>query len=738
MALNEFDCENSHHGNGSDTNKNTNTNDSLDRRVQIKRQQRQPPQQEREEREDDYEKEEGDEFPAVTPVLESQSESESQLHSPRSAPVAISNVPSLICAFAASATTGGTSYAFGFYAAALKHNLHLTQSQLNSISTAFFVAGMFSWIPGLFSDRFGTKFALSLGGCTGAASLLLYWAVAREALFVPREFLVFVLSSLGVITFLSCASVTGAVFKIIVSATGPGTKGSAVGVAKGYVGLGAGLYSCIFQSFRYPGESDLDFLPMAAFFFITCATIPALILLPSKQSLETTTGTGTSIYQDDCTGRHIHTLYGSLISMAVVIIGSSMLSLYETETPHNGAVGATLGDDLTEFIVNDIANNAKEQAPSNYAMGFLLAAIWLGPIAVLQFLPRKRIPVPPVDGAMAIPNEDVDEINGSTGSNVALEEDRSVRRRRSGGRQDDCKVSKSANAEVPSIQGTKLLSKSTMPEEKRGLLARSEMPEFAEEGLPREAIDDADDSILVRLNDTEFDPGMNMVQMLQTPTAWLMLWTTTILVGAGTVETNNMGQMVESLGFEAQVTSASLAFFSVSQAAARVFTGSLSESALNWKTRSCCIDNGLPRPFFLLAASLVGFVAHVILGFASSETLFVAGSALAGAAFGMVWPLMVLISAEIFGIAGAGQNYMFYDGVSSAAGTLLLTKVVAQQVYEDNTSPDGSDSKTCLGMGCFQATHLIVAALSLSCVVSSVAMMYTSRQVYNRPGHHGA
>ena len=55
----------------------------------------------------------------------------------------------------------------------------------------------------------------------------------------------------------------------IISCTcGAGTKGAAVGVAKGYVGLGAGAYACLFESIRQPTSSDLDFLPMAAFFFI--------------------------------------------------------------------------------------------------------------------------------------------------------------------------------------------------------------------------------------------------------------------------------------------------------------------------------------------------------------------------------------------------------------------------------------------------------------------------------------
>jgi Major Facilitator Superfamily len=487
--------------------------------------------------------------------------------------------------------------------------------------------------------------------------------------------------------------------------------------------LGVGLYSCIFNSMRYPGESDLDFLPMAAFFFIACSTIPALILLPSKQSLEIAS------YQDECTGRHILTLYGSLVALATVIIANSLINLYETEVAHAGV-------HTTQMDAVDVAAANGQMAP-NYGMGLILIVIWLGPIGVLQYLPRRKQPY--TDGAVS-PRRPT-----TVGSEGIAGFDKTVRRRKIGSRHEGSGAdtsqspSRSTGRSIPirsltrSLSG-KSLSTSSALEEKRGLLVQSISLEALEDFDKDEAKQHVNE---VQRPNNEPEQNLNMLQMLQTPTAWLMLWTTTILVGAGTVVTNSVGQMVQALGLDSKVTAASLAFFSVSQAAARVLTGSLSESALGWNTRMCCIDSGVPRPFFLLVASLVGFVAHLLLGFAQSEIAFVIGAALAGAAFGMVWPLMVLISAEVFGVAGAGQNYMFYDGVSSAAGTLLLTKFVAQDVYEYNMDRS-SGSQTCIGMACYQATHLIVAGLSLTCVLSSAAMMYTSRHIYNKASLHGA
>ena len=576
-----------------------------------------------------------------------------------------SNIPSLLCAFTASATTGGTSYAFGVYSSALKHNLHLSQGQLDSISTAFFVAGLFTFIPGYCSDRFGTKVAMSLGGGTGATALMLYWCVAKQFIAVEsRTILVAVLSGLGVATFLSCGLVTGAVFKIIVSSTGLGTKGSAVGVAKGFVGLGAGLYTCLFQSIQASNQSDLDFLPMAAFLFLLCATIPALLLLPSQQILASV------VIQDDCTPLHFRTLYCSLFTLAVIIITSTLMKLYETE--RDGS-----------------------ESSRSYGMTFVLCSIWLGPIVSLYILPREN----------TIHSNEYDIVGTS-----ALE------------------YSESENADFEENQSGLVSQRQQYHDE----------PNCEADGSRTNNEEDINLETDVRThpNDDDDEVNMNLWQMIQTPTAIAMLWTTVILTGAGTVETNNMGQMVESLKFHPSVTAASLAFFSVAQAASRVLTGTISESALTWNTNSFGITKGIPRPFFMVAASIVGFTAHFILGMARTEFVFVVGVTLSGVAFGMIWPLMVLISAEVFGVAGAGQNYMFYDGVSSAGGTLIITKFVAQAVYDHNTDPNGADSKTCIGMDCFQSTHMIVAGLCLSCIVSSTVMMYTSRHTYNKPILH--
>jgi hypothetical protein len=236
-------------------------------------------------------------------------------------------------------------------------------------------------------------------------------------------------------------------------------------------------------------------------------------------------------------------------------------------------------------------------------------------------------------------------------------------------------------------------------------------------------------------NDDDHERDKNLYEMLQTPTAWLLLWTGTILAGSGTVETNNLGQMVESLGFSSVVTPAALALFSVAQSGGRVMTGALSEAALTVDTSRCCIDRGIPRPFFFSAASLMSVVAHTILASATDEVPFIIGIFMSGVAFGMIWPLFVLCVAEFFGNDHVGANYMFYDGSISSLGTFLLAKVVAQQVYESHIDPhtsSGGGENTCYGKGCFQTTHSTIVYLSLTCVVTSIVIQLKTAHIYDK------
>lgn len=573
------------------------------------------------------------------------------------------NIPRVTCALLASITTGGVSYAFGLYGNALKKTLHLSQAQLETISSATFCAGLLSWIPGLIVDRFGTRAGISIGGITGASALLLYWVVAKQYVVMHVNMAVLVLSTLSMAIFLSCALITGSVFKLISCSCEPRNKGSAVGLAKGYVGLGAGAYACLFQAIRTPSTSDLDFLPLCAIMFLFAAAIPSFLILPSRN-------TERRKVPDVLTPLHFRLLFGSIAMLAILIVGTSLLELSRTGVAHK---------------------------TTNYPLAILVLAVWLAPLAAQIHLPQRSNEGPDIE---LIQEEEHDALLQDAGH-------------------DDETTIRSDNRQQP--------------------VRELQFKENTEQTIPRDLEPPRDPleplvERRLRHHRSTMDGHRTLLEMLQTYPAWLLLWTTTILVGGGIVETNNLGQMVESLHFDPVVTPASLSFFSVAQSAGRVATGALSDWALTYPTSRCCIDHGVPRPFFLLIGSLTAVVAHMILAISTEQIPFVIGIALSGLAFGSAWPLMVLIVGEIYGTAHVAANYMFYDGFASAAGTYFLSKLLAQEVYVshiDHLHSDVDDGATCYGRQCFQLTHVVITFLSLTAVVTSLLFQYATRERYN-------
>ena len=153
-----------------------------------------------------------------------------------------SNIPSLVAAFSASSTTGGTIYAFGIFANDLKHALKLSQLQLGAVSAAFFIAGLLSWIPGIVVDKMKMRFSMTIGGISGAFFTITYWMLCRYPRLITSTLMttypIPTLSVLALLICMSCGLIVGSVFKLTMLCGGRKGKGPAVGIAKGFVGLG--------------------------------------------------------------------------------------------------------------------------------------------------------------------------------------------------------------------------------------------------------------------------------------------------------------------------------------------------------------------------------------------------------------------------------------------------------------------------------------------------------------------
>ena len=153
------------------------------------------------------------------------------------------NLPLLTVCYISALTTGATAYSFSFYSSDLKSILQLSQNQIDTLSSATFVAGLVSWIPGILVDRYGPRYAMIVGSVCNAILLTYYWLLVTQRIKLllfhynddndddsnsssNNDLLVLVLSCLSVLIFMGNALITGSVFKIIVESCTSSRGGS--------------------------------------------------------------------------------------------------------------------------------------------------------------------------------------------------------------------------------------------------------------------------------------------------------------------------------------------------------------------------------------------------------------------------------------------------------------------------------------------------------------------------------
>jgi Nodulin-like len=229
----------------------------------------------------------------------------------------------------------------------LKLSLQLTQLQLGALSSTFFISGFISWIPGLIVDTRQMRFSMALGGFSGAIFTMLYWIPCCHRrddddptnndnwLFgtLMISYPVTILAILAVAISLSCGLIVGSVFKLTMICGGPHGKGLSVGIAKGFVGVGSGVYATIFQAYHNCDESALDFLPVIVIFFIVCADLPALVLLPSREEQ-----LQLHLLKFKTTQLHLRLMYMTLFILCLFIVTSAIKDTLQ-EQEENGPAG---------------------------------------------------------------------------------------------------------------------------------------------------------------------------------------------------------------------------------------------------------------------------------------------------------------------------------------------------------------------------------------------------------------
>ena len=111
----------------------------------------------------------------------------------------------------------------------------------------------------------------------------------------------------------------------------------------------------------------LTFCQWRAFFAIFAATLPALLLLPSKEDLHFNAA------YDRMTPIHLRSLYVGLIALMVLVVGTSVASLVMGDVSYDDDQGA----------------NSSSSRP-RYGMAVLLVSIWYRAYSLLSCSRRQR------------------------------------------------------------------------------------------------------------------------------------------------------------------------------------------------------------------------------------------------------------------------------------------------------------------------------------------------------------
>ncbi len=247
----------------------------------------------------------------------------------------------------------------------------------------------------------------------------------------------------------------------------------------------------------------------------------------------------------------------------------------------------------------------------------------------------------------------------------------------------------------------------------------------------------------------ESSTALTTAQMLRTPDAWLLCGVGSVVIGGGNMLCTNMGQVVQACGAAEALVPAVVTLFNTGNMLGRLVSTILSDRLLAFR--------GRPRVWFVAAIAALMALAQLVLllatlsaaGSIGQAALLALGSVAAGAAFGSMWPHLVVLASELFGSRHLAANYMFFDGGCGAVGTLLLANLLPTYVYAQGATDDDDDgeggsggapgngtcpgaSSTCLGAACFLPTHAIIAGLCALAVIASAIIARRSVGLYRQ------
>ncbi|KAF8039484.1 hypothetical protein BT93_B1880 [Corymbia citriodora subsp. variegata] len=200
-------------------------------------------------------------------------------------------------------------------------------------------------------------------------------------------------------------------------------------------------------------------------------------------------------------------------------------------------------------------------------------------------------------------------------------------------------------------------------------------------------------------------------------------------LGSSLTAVDNLGQIGESLGYPARITSTFLSLVSIWNYFGRVFSGFVSESLL--------VRYKVPRPLMMTLVLLLSCVGHILIAFPFPGSLYIA-SIIIGFSFGAQLPLLFAIISELFGLKY--YSTLFNCGqLASPLGSYILNVKVTGMLYDREAlkdlsrkglSRDSVKELTCIGRHCYRLSFIILTLVTLFGALVSLILVARTREFY--------
>ena len=219
-----------------------------------------------------------------------------------------------------------------------------------------------------------------------------------------------------------------------------------------------------------------------------------------------------------------------------------------------------------------------------------------------------------------------------------------------------------------------------------------------------------------------------LCEMLCTLDCWLLWSVGVVVIGSGSMLATNLAFIIEAADAPTHLVTTTATTFATGNLLGRLLTPVASDVLL--------VNRGWARPWLLLPVALTCLLAQLALLWAGTgkasaalqQVLLISGAAANGYAFGAMWPMLVVLSSELFGRKHLILNYLFYDGGCAAIGNLLIANLLPSFVYTHTAGGSGK----CIGPKCFAPTHEAIAGMCGMATVSAAVLALRSRGVYRR------